>query len=182
MRQITYTMRFHRAPEKKTASRKKASAPAPDPFPATWMGPDKASLVDLRIIEDTADPTGARFAATMRDALFESYVLMAEMAPDGMSGSFLEQCRISGAQGSLSCKSTRLGTFTSIAGAASSQAGSVIWQITGGAGDLDGVTGTITSNFLLLLDGEELVDNHLGILFLPEPTGRSRARAAPRSR
>ena len=181
MRQITYTMRFHRAAEKKAASRKKAAPPEQDPFPTAWMGPLTASLVDLRIIEDTADPTGARFAATMRGATFENYVLMAESAADMSSGSFLEQCRISGAQGSLSCKSYRLGTFASIAGATPLQSGSVIWQITGGSGDLEGVTGTITSNFLIP-GPDQLVDNHLGILFLPQPIGRPRAKAALRNR
>jgi hypothetical protein len=49
--------------------------------------------------------------------------------------------------------------------------GTAAWEVDGGAGRLEGVTGRIVSNFLLSETGE-LTDNQLGVLFLPGHRGR----------
>jgi hypothetical protein len=46
--------------------------------------------------------------------------------------------------------------------------GSVVWRIEGGTGIFDGVSGTITSNFVVDLDTHELIDNQVYVLFLTE--------------
>ena len=46
------------------------------------------------------------------------------------------------------------------------QQGAVVWEVTGGDGQLAGATGLITSNFSMSADGE-LIDNQLAQLFLP---------------
>ena len=45
--------------------------------------------------------------------------------------------------------------------------GTVMYTVDGGTGALDGARGAITSNFLLDLTTEELIDTHLGIIRLP---------------
>lgn len=45
--------------------------------------------------------------------------------------------------------------------------GTVAYQVDSGTGALAGATGIITSNFLVNLDTNELVDTHLAILRLP---------------
>jgi len=45
--------------------------------------------------------------------------------------------------------------------------GTASWEVDGGAGRFEGVTGRIVSNFLLS-DTGDLTDNQLGVLFLPE--------------
>jgi hypothetical protein len=49
--------------------------------------------------------------------------------------------------------------------------GVVMWAIDSGTGALAGVTGAITSNFLVNLQREELIDNHLGVVRLPPMQG-----------
>jgi len=46
------------------------------------------------------------------------------------------------------------------------QQGAVIWRITEATGELKGATGYITSNFTLT-DGRQVVDNQVGVLYLP---------------
>lgn len=45
--------------------------------------------------------------------------------------------------------------------------GTVMYSVDGGSGRLDGAGGAITSNFLINLDTNELIDTHLGIIRLP---------------
>jgi hypothetical protein len=45
--------------------------------------------------------------------------------------------------------------------------GTVMYTVDGGSGALDGARGAITSNFLVDLATEELIDTHLGIVRLP---------------
>lgn len=49
--------------------------------------------------------------------------------------------------------------------------GAVAWEVDGGAGAFEGVSGRIVSNFLLS-DTGDLTDNQLGVLFLPGPERR----------
>ena len=168
-------MRFHRpakAPAKaasktakKSASAAKAGGGSNWP-PAGWTAPEQASLIGLSVIEDTGGAKAKPFAKSVGAATFENTVLIFDSTADMSSGSFLEQCRLNGASGGYTFGSVRAGTFLPTPEGEAMQPGSVIWQITGGTGDFKGATGTITSNFLFSPTGE-LVDNHLGILYLP---------------
>ena len=51
--------------------------------------------------------------------------------------------------------------------------GVVMWAIDSGTGALAGATGAITSNFLVNLQTEEPIDNHLGVVRLPPMQGVS---------
>ena len=46
--------------------------------------------------------------------------------------------------------------------------GTVMWKVDSGEGSFQGATGTITSNFLVDLKTNELIDNHFGILYVPQ--------------
>ena len=48
--------------------------------------------------------------------------------------------------------------------------GTAVLEVTGGSGRFGGARGYVTSNFLLS-DSGELVDHHLGLLFVEEPDG-----------
>jgi hypothetical protein len=45
--------------------------------------------------------------------------------------------------------------------------GVVNWRITGGTGQFEGASGTISSSFLFDPNGDALVDNHLALVWLP---------------
>jgi hypothetical protein len=45
--------------------------------------------------------------------------------------------------------------------------GVVMWKVTGGSGAFKGATGAITSNFLVDLDTDELIDNQFHLIHLP---------------
>ncbi len=49
--------------------------------------------------------------------------------------------------------------------------GVVMWKIDSGTGALAGAAGAITSNFLINLETDELVDSHLGVVRLPGALG-----------
>jgi hypothetical protein len=49
--------------------------------------------------------------------------------------------------------------------------GVVVWKIDSGTGALAGAAGAITSNFLINLETDELVDSHLGVVRLPDAQG-----------
>jgi hypothetical protein len=178
MRRITYSMRFHRPAKvaskaaskaaSKTARKATAAQASGDASwpPAGWSAPEQASLIGLTVIEDTGGPKAKPFVKSVGAATFENTVLIFDSTADMSSGSFLESCQLRGAGGTYSFASTVPGTFRPIPKGELMQPGSVIWQISGGTGDFEGATGTITSNFLFSPSGE-LVDNHLGILYLP---------------
>ena len=57
-----------------------------------------------------------------------------------------------------------------------------MWRVEGGEGQFAGASGLITSNFLVEKSGE-LIDHHVGVLFIPEtgdaPEGRAFSALAP---
>jgi hemin uptake protein HemP len=179
MRRITYYMRFTRTgklapkpPAKraaKAARKSTASAKAGGDTswpPAGWAAPEQALLVALTVLDDTGGPKSKPFAKSVGAATFENTVLIFNSTADMSSGSFLEDCRLLGDAGTYSFGSTVPGTFKPTPEGEAMQPGSVIWQISSGTGDFEGASGTITSNFLFMPTGE-LIDNHLGIIYLP---------------
>ena len=47
------------------------------------------------------------------------------------------------------------------------KAGTVMWHITEGSGFFKGASGSIVSNFLIDLKSNELIDNHVGLIYIP---------------
>jgi hypothetical protein len=93
-------------------------------------------------------------------AVFESQV---EMLGEG---TFLESGTIRyGKAGTVSFKTVGRGVLGP-SGIEGLQRGAVIWEVTGGEGQLAGASGLITSNFTVGAKGE-VVDNHFAQLFLP---------------
>jgi len=93
-------------------------------------------------------------------ATFESQV---EMLGEG---TFLESGTIAyGKAGTVSFKTVGRGVLGP-SGIEGLQRGAVIWEVTGGTGQLAGASGLITSNFTVGAKGE-VVDNHFVQLFLP---------------
>jgi hypothetical protein len=45
--------------------------------------------------------------------------------------------------------------------------GMVMWQVESGSGFFEGASGNITSNFLIDLNTDELIDHHFGLIYLP---------------
>jgi hypothetical protein len=93
-------------------------------------------------------------------ASFESQV---EMLGEG---TFLESGTIAyGKAGTVSFKTVGRGVLGP-SGIEGLQRGAVIWEVTGGTGQLAGASGLITSNFTVGAKGE-VVDSHFAQLFLP---------------
>jgi hypothetical protein len=47
------------------------------------------------------------------------------------------------------------------------KSGTVMWSITQGGGFFKGASGSIVSNFLVDLKTNELIDNHVGLIYIP---------------
>jgi len=93
-------------------------------------------------------------------ATFESEVQMTG------PGTFVESGRIGyGKAGGVTFKTAGQGVLGA-SGVDGLQRGAVIWEVTGGRGQLAAATGLITSNFTVGSKGE-VVDNHYVRLFLP---------------
>jgi hypothetical protein len=74
---------------------------------------------------------------------------------------------------SLSFSSVGVGSLLGPPGDDGFSHGVVAWRIESGTGALLGASGAITSNFLVNLATDELVDTHLGVVMLPqEATGQ----------
>jgi hypothetical protein len=94
-------------------------------------------------------------------ATFESQVVV------NTDGSFDENGTIAyGSLGSVTFKTLGKG-YISPSGIEGLQRGGVLWEVSGGGGQLAGATGVITSNFTVAADGK-VVDNQFAVLFLPE--------------
>jgi hypothetical protein len=80
--------------------------------------------------------------------------------------SFLESGTITFGGGASLTFSTIGSGYLAPSPEAGTLAGSVIWRIESGAGQLTGASGLITSNFTVGSAGE-VVDNHFGVIYLP---------------
>jgi len=81
-------------------------------------------------------------------------------------GTFLEQGSVRfGTAGSIEFSTIGLGMLRQSQDG-NLTPGSVMWQIDSGDGVFAGVYGTITSNFLVSLQTNELIDHHVGVIYL----------------
>lgn len=81
-------------------------------------------------------------------------------------GTFLEQGSIRfGAAGSIQFSTIGMG-YLRQSQDGNLTPGTVMWQIDSGDGVFAGVYGAITSNFLVSLQTNELIDNHVGVIYV----------------
>ena len=76
-----------------------------------------------------------------------------------------------GSGSELSFTSVGEGTILGSPGDDGFSHGVVLWRITGGKGAFAGAAGAISSNFLVNLETEELIDYQFHLLELPPPAG-----------
>lgn len=71
----------------------------------------------------------------------------------------------------LTFSSLGAGSLLEPPGADGFSRGVAMWKIGSGTGAFAGAAGAITSNFLINLETDELVDSHLGVVRLPDAQG-----------
>lgn len=149
MRRLTYVLQFKRAP--KSAGNESPQAIAQSVRFTTIIGTDEVTG-EIEVVyggsavmvnEATVDPGGQTFTEKGTITF-------------GEGGGF----------GSFSFSSVGKGYLLDCA-EKPFNVGMVMWQIESGEGFFAGATGTITSNFLIDLNTEELIDHHFGLIYLP---------------
>jgi len=141
---LTYVLRFHRPPHGAAAT-----APGLNVTTRLEAGGFDSDLEPLPGGEATLD---LKYALNRDGTLFFEW---GSVTFGGASAS------------SLSFSSIGAGVLTGSPDADGFSHGTVMYTVDGGTGAFEGATGAITSNFLVDLDTEELVDTHLGLIRLP---------------
>jgi hypothetical protein len=156
MRRLTYVLQFRRPPR---------GEGAPEP-PTTARGLVLTARVEGGSIDSTLELVSGDEAV-----LVLSYTLNQDGTLFFESGSVTF-----GGPGSSSLSFSSVGAG-SLLGAPDSDGfshGVVAWAIESGTGAFAGASGAISSNFLVNLDTEELIDTHLGVIGLAEATATAR--------
>lgn len=148
MRQLIYALQFRRPP--------KTSPGAPEsPARATSMS-----------ITTTISDAGVK--AGIKQLAGESATLENQFQLDKDGLLFFEQGTITFGTGNNKINFSSIGVGHLLDCADPKfKAGTVMWKVDSGEGFFAGATGAITSNFLVDLKTEELIDNHLGVIYLP---------------
>lgn len=148
MRRLTYVLQFHRPPKSGEQSEQAV-----------------ASSVQITTTID-ADGVDGAFSPLSG----ETAVLTNDFALDKSGTLFFEWGSIAfgGPMNSLSFSSIGAGTLLGAPDADGFTQGVVLWRVDGGTGAFAGASGAITSNFLVNLETEELIDNQLHLIYLPE--------------
>lgn len=146
MRQECYVLRFHRPPHRPTDA---AVAPGLQIQTLLVEGSFKSMLTE------DGEPTAAialDFKVNRAGTLFfESGTLTFPGDPDGV----------------LYFSSIGTGSLSPQPYGDGFSQGTVMYSVDGGTGAFEGAQGAITSNFLVNLETDELIDTHLGVLRLP---------------
>ena len=145
-RRLSYALRFHRPP--KTAEMPKPAATAP------------SAMMTTEIADGVVRATVGAVAGG-EAVLHTKY----QLNHDGSL--FFEWGTIDFGRCGLRFSSIGAGTMLGPPGADGFSHGAVLWRVDGGWGALEGATGAIASNFLVVLDTEELVDCQFHVLELP---------------
>jgi hypothetical protein len=147
---LTYALQFHRQP----------SAGPEQEAPTTAPG----MVLTTKIANGTIAPA-------LKPIAGEKATLELEFVQNHDKTLFFENgtVRFGGASGasSLSFASVGYGSLLGPPGADGFSHGVVSWQIESGTGALAGASGAISSNFLIDLETNELIDTHLGVVLLP---------------
>ena len=149
MRKQTFALMFHRAP--KSSDDPGPQAMAPGIKITTEIFPDA--------INAAFDPLGGDSIAVMTN--------QATVDPDGLHFTECGTIKFGGDTNTLSFGSIGTGTLLGVPDADGFSQGIVMWKVNSGTGIFQGATGAITSNFLINLDTDELIDYHFYLLYLP---------------
>jgi hypothetical protein len=145
MRRLAYALRFHRA-----------AGTASTPGPSVRM---------------TAQIAAGKITASIDPIDGDQALLDTQFRLDEDGTLFFEWGTIDFGSGSeLSFSSVGAGTILGPPGDDGFSHGVVLWRITGGKGAFAGAAGAISSNFLVNLDTEELIDYQFHVLELPSPS------------
>ncbi|HYP41512.1 MAG TPA: hypothetical protein VEX13_14225 [Chloroflexia bacterium] len=150
MQKLTFALMFHRAPKSNK-----------DPTPqATAQSVQITTLLE---------PQGV--AAKIESFPGETAVMTntAALSNNNQGPLFFEWGTINfgGDANTLTFSSIGAGTLLGAPDADGFSHGTVMWKIDRGTGVFAGATGAITSNFLINLDTDELIDYHFYIIYLP---------------
>jgi hypothetical protein len=148
MQQLIYALQFRRPPK---------SSPGATEIPAR-----ATSMSITTSISDAGVKAGIEQVAGESATLENQF----QLNKDGLL--FFEQGTITfgAGAGKLNFSSIGVGQLLDCADP-KYKAGTVMWKVDSGEGFFAGATGAITSNFLVDLKTEELIDNHLGVIYLP---------------
>jgi hypothetical protein len=150
MRRLTFVLKFHRAPK-----------------PAS--GPEQPTIATSLRITTLISPAGVNGALEKIEGEAATMETTAQVNQDG--NLFFENGTLTfGNAGSVigTLKYSSLGTgYLTSCPEANFNAGTVMWKIDGGTGFFANATGNITSNFLIDLNTDELIDHHFYLVHLP---------------
>lgn len=150
MRTLTYALRFYRGP--------KSDGPEPQP----------QAIAQSFQITTVLDSNGV--TATSQTVPGDIAVMTNWLALDKSGQLFFEWGTITflGSAGStLAFSSIGAGTLLGPANADGFSHGVVMWKVDSGTGAFAGATGAITTNFLVNIVTQELIDNQLHLIYLP---------------
>ncbi|MGA7730849.1 MAG: hypothetical protein WCD37_06210 [Chloroflexia bacterium] len=148
MQKLTYALMFQRAP-------KSTEDPAPQAIAqsvqiTTVIGPDGVTA--------TFDAVAGQAAVMTNEATVNH---------DGQLFFEWGTINFGGDANSLSFSSIGAGTLLGPPDADGFSHGTVMWKVNSGTGAFAGATGAITSNFLVNLDTDALIDYQVHMLYLP---------------
>jgi hypothetical protein len=150
MRLVTYALQFHRPA--------KGSGGAEQPTVAPGLS--VTTLVEHGTVSSRLEPLPGD-----RAVLHLSYMLNHDQTLFFESGTIVFG---SAGASTLEFSSVGAGSLLGAPDADGFTHGVVAWKIDRGTGALSGATGAISSNFLVNLESEELIDSHLGVVHLPD--------------
>lgn len=150
MKPLTFALRFHRPPKSDK-----------DPTPqATAQSVQITTLIEPQGVAAKIEPVPGQTAVMTNTAALSN---------NNQGPLFFEWGTINfgGDANTLSFSSIGVGTLLGALDGEGFSHGTVMWKIDSGTGAFAGATGAITSNFLINLDTDELIDYHFYIIYLP---------------
>lgn len=148
MQKLTFALRFHRAPKSD-----KDHTPQ-----ATAQSVQITTLIETQGVAAKIEPVPGQGAVMTNTAV---------LSHDGQLFFEWGTINFGGDANTLSFSSIGAGTLLGAPDADGFSHGTVMWKIDSGTGTFAGATGAITSNFLINLDTDELIDYHFYIVYLP---------------
>ncbi|HEX9990590.1 MAG TPA: hypothetical protein VGE45_19195 [Chloroflexia bacterium] len=148
MQPLTFALRFHRPPKSDK-----------DPTPqATAQGVQITTLIEPQGVAAKIEPLPGETAVMTNTAV---------LSHDGQLFFEWGTINFGGDANTLSFSSIGAGTLLGTPDDEGFSHGTVMWKLDSGTGAFAGATGAITSNFLINLETDELIDYHFYIVYLP---------------
>ncbi|HEX8600740.1 MAG TPA: hypothetical protein VF952_19760 [Chloroflexia bacterium] len=148
MQRITYALRFYRAPKSTEVPSPQATAPSVQI--TSVIGPDGVAATFDAVEGQTAVMTNTAVVDHTGQLFFEWGTI-----------------NFAGEDNTLSFSSIGAGSLLGPPDAEGFSQGTVMWRVDSGTGTFEAATGAITSNFLVNLDTDELIDYQFHLIYLP---------------